>query len=85
MSHNFFLFAVLLNLSRTDKLRYNKNLVAAFKVSIIESKKLVIEAYYTSNISHSVAIAMNLAMNVVLQFISRAFYTIDVTNAPISW
>jgi hypothetical protein len=79
-----FLFAVLLNISRTDKLRYNENLVAAFKVSVTGPNYLVIEAFYTRNIIHSVAIAMNLAMNVKLQFLNRDSHTILVTNAPLS-
>jgi hypothetical protein len=84
MSSAVFLFAVLLNISRTDKFRYNENLAAAFKVSINEAKHLNIEAFYSPNIIHSVAIALNLAMNVVTQYLSHNSYTIEVVNEPIS-
>jgi hypothetical protein len=80
----FLTFVELLNISRTDKIRYNENLVAAFKVSLSNTNHISIEAFYTRNIIHSVSIALNLAINVILQYSSGDDYTIDVINDPIS-
>jgi hypothetical protein len=79
-----FTIAELLNIARTDKFRYNENLVAAFKVSISESDRVNIEAFYTRNIIHSVSIALNLATNVEIQYSTQDSFTIDVINAPVS-
>jgi hypothetical protein len=70
-------------IARTDKLRYYENIATAFELSMNATTEIIrINSFYSSNIIHSVALAANLASNVILQSFGGN-HTITVINAPL--